>query len=152
MKRCSKCSDLKPLEGFHRCKNTADGLQSRCKECACDAARRYYQENIERQKVVKAAYQKIHSEEHRRRSLAYVRRREAEDPAFRKRRAEAQAAYRRRHPEASTEASNRAKKELSDRYVAYVLRKSSGIEPTPALIEAKRTHLRIKRLLKEMRK
>lgn len=44
MKTCTKCCEVKPLDGFSRNKNRADGLQHQCK--ACNAA--YYKQNAER--------------------------------------------------------------------------------------------------------
>lgn len=32
-KKCSKCEEVKPLDGFHNRKASVDGKQSRCKEC-----------------------------------------------------------------------------------------------------------------------
>lgn len=32
-KRCGKCSEIKPLDQFHRCKGSPDGRRARCKEC-----------------------------------------------------------------------------------------------------------------------
>jgi predicted GIY-YIG superfamily endonuclease len=33
MKKCSKCSELKPVEMFAKCKANKDGLQRQCKQC-----------------------------------------------------------------------------------------------------------------------
>ena len=33
MKKCSKCSELKPVEMFAKCKVSKDGLQYKCKQC-----------------------------------------------------------------------------------------------------------------------
>jgi len=33
LKPCSKCNTYKPLNDFHKCKTTTDGLQSSCKQC-----------------------------------------------------------------------------------------------------------------------
>ena len=32
-KRCSKCGEVKPLEGFHRDRSKKQGRYSRCREC-----------------------------------------------------------------------------------------------------------------------
>lgn len=43
MKSCSKCSHVKPLEDFHRCKRSSTGRKSQCKDCV----REYCAENSE---------------------------------------------------------------------------------------------------------
>ena len=53
-KKCSKCDEVKPLEGFHKNKKAKDGMQSQCKECGRQQCRQYYQAN----KEAKAEYNK----------------------------------------------------------------------------------------------
>ena len=47
-KRCSGCKQLKLRSDFHRARKNKDGLQSRCKECNNDRAKRFYADNPER--------------------------------------------------------------------------------------------------------
>lgn len=35
MKKCTRCGETKPLDGFHRDKSNKDGLYVYCKVCAC---------------------------------------------------------------------------------------------------------------------
>ena len=45
MKTCTKCGETKPLGDFHRDQSSADGRQARCRECAAEYRRRYYEKN-----------------------------------------------------------------------------------------------------------
>jgi hypothetical protein len=56
MKTCSKCSDTKPLDDFYRSNGTRDGRQSRCKVCACSAAKQWREDNLERARAKDADY------------------------------------------------------------------------------------------------
>ncbi len=38
MKRCPSCRNLLPLEAYHRCTNSHDGVQGYCKGCLYEAA------------------------------------------------------------------------------------------------------------------
>ena len=49
LKTCPKCGDQVPLEEFARDASKASGYASRCKACDREKARRYYEENRERQ-------------------------------------------------------------------------------------------------------
>lgn len=48
MKTCNKCGSEKPLDGFHRNKNEADGRVRMCKECAKAKTKRWRDDNTER--------------------------------------------------------------------------------------------------------
>jgi hypothetical protein len=50
--KCSKCKDIKPLDGFYRCKITTSGRDSHCKECDGKAAREYRNNNPEKMKQI----------------------------------------------------------------------------------------------------
>lgn len=50
MKFCSGCSKEKPLEEFHKNKNSKDGVGSMCKECARAKSRAWNAKNRERKK------------------------------------------------------------------------------------------------------
>ncbi len=34
LKKCAKCGEVKPFDGFNKCRSSKDGLQPQCKECA----------------------------------------------------------------------------------------------------------------------
>ena len=55
-KRCSKCKETKPVEGFNRYRRAKDGLRSRCKECERDETAAWYAANPERKKAASAAW------------------------------------------------------------------------------------------------
>lgn len=40
MKQCTKCNEEKPKTEYHKDKKGREGLQSWCKQCMCDSARR----------------------------------------------------------------------------------------------------------------
>lgn len=69
VKCCSGCGVVKSLEDFHRRRASADGRESRCKECKSAYNRRYREEN--RDKV--REYQHRYREENR----EYVNRRDS---------------------------------------------------------------------------
>ncbi len=48
MKRCFKCQESKPLEGFYRHKEMADGRLGKCKDCTKADVKRHREENIEK--------------------------------------------------------------------------------------------------------
>ena len=45
MKTCTKCCETKPLDDFHRNRSSADGRNTRCRECVAEDKRRYYEAN-----------------------------------------------------------------------------------------------------------
>ena len=65
-KSCTKCGEVKPLEGFAVAKNTKSGRRSACKQCDNASHKKYREEN--RDKV--SARQKKHYEENRDKYLA----------------------------------------------------------------------------------
>lgn len=60
-KTCTQCGVAKPLDEYHRNKNTQDGRRSECKTCKAVDARRYREAN--REKAVE--YQRRYREENR---------------------------------------------------------------------------------------
>ena len=48
MKKCSKCGEPKPLDGFSARKDSKDGLRGDCKICRAAVVKKYKVENIER--------------------------------------------------------------------------------------------------------
>ena len=82
-KRCGKCSEIKPLDQFHRCKGSPDGRKAHCKECrnAETTARReanpdYRQPSRESNPDYEADYRAAHPEkgwlsQYRRRARRY---------------------------------------------------------------------------------
>jgi len=65
MKKCSNpiCEETKPLEEFHRDKNSRDGFRSRCKNC-CNS---YYTKN----KKTVSAWQNQYNAEHKKQKAQY---------------------------------------------------------------------------------
>ncbi|WP_339119152.1 hypothetical protein [Halomonas sp. BMC6] len=47
MKHCKKCGEEKPLDGFYKHPQTADGFDSACKECRKVRVRENYRKNID---------------------------------------------------------------------------------------------------------
>lgn len=74
MKRCSKCREEKPIDGFHHNKNAKDGRSSACKECAKGRAKDWYRRNPERARANTVAWARLNRERvnagHRRRYRA----------------------------------------------------------------------------------
>ncbi len=46
-KVCSSCGEMKPRTAFHRRRSASDGLQSVCKPCNIERAKRFHAENLE---------------------------------------------------------------------------------------------------------
>ena len=70
-KRCPKCGETKPLDGFYRNRSQRDGLTSQCKECHRSNQRAYYEANRGKINDRKRAYNEAHQEEIRARNRAY---------------------------------------------------------------------------------
>ena len=58
-KKCSKCGEVKELGEFHKRAASRDGRQNRCKICARQQHKKYYQENKEKRRQ----YKKQHYQE-----------------------------------------------------------------------------------------
>ena len=69
VKTCSICKNSLPLAEFHKMARSKDGLQGRCKACACAIAKAFYQKTRERQ----AELQKIRRQQNRDAYLASQR-------------------------------------------------------------------------------
>lgn len=52
-KRCCRCKLVLPVKMFHRCKSTADGLYSLCKDCSRENVARWRKEHPERTKELR---------------------------------------------------------------------------------------------------
>jgi 5-methylcytosine-specific restriction endonuclease McrA len=96
VKACSKCGEVKPLDGFSKARRRKDGLQAYCK--ACNKA--YYESHKEKILVGKQTYRQANNEKVRAHERAY---REAN----RQNLAARQRAFRKANPEKIT-ARNRA--------------------------------------------
>lgn len=44
-KRCSSCTETKPVSEFYKYKRSKDNLRASCKECTLEQNRRYYENN-----------------------------------------------------------------------------------------------------------
>ena len=61
VKRCTKCGETKPVDGFTRKRSSRDGLESQCKSCI----RAYYEAHREEKCDKARAYYEAHREERR---------------------------------------------------------------------------------------
>jgi hypothetical protein len=75
-KRCSRCGEEKPVEGFHRCNHSHDGRKRECRECARERVRIYREKNRERLLVEQRASYRASREQ----TLAYQQRYRTEHP------------------------------------------------------------------------
>ena len=73
MKRCTKCRSIIEASGFHKDRNTVDGLASACKSCRCPRERKRFNERY------------TNDQEFRERQKARDRDRYANDPEYRER-------------------------------------------------------------------
>lgn len=72
-KRCSRCGETKPVDGFHRNRSQRDGLGSWCKECH----RAYNEAHREKRNACHRAYREAHREKRNAYSRSYSRDRKA---------------------------------------------------------------------------
>jgi len=49
-KLCSSCSTIKPVTDFYKCAKEKDGLNYTCKACSSEWRKKYYAENIEKER------------------------------------------------------------------------------------------------------
>lgn len=92
-KRCSRCGEIKALEGFSRNKAMKDGLQNQCRICQTESNRRWRQENPD----------KVRAQERRWAQANRDRRRESDRRSYE------------RNPEKKREYSRRWKQENPDK-------------------------------------
>lgn len=71
VKACTKCGEVKPLDGFSKDKRAKDGKQSCCKECVSEYHRRHYEENREAILERNRRYREENLEKVRERELHY---------------------------------------------------------------------------------
>src|SRR5699024_2462697 len=112
-KRCSQCGELKPLEGFHVCRDSKDGRRSKCKECARKYRRKYYEANAENIRAQSKKWREANRE-----------RRKEYDREYYKANAERRKEYVRKHREANPErgkgySRKRRARERSVEHVPY---------------------------------
>lgn len=129
-KICSKCKENKETSFFYRDKSRLDGLRYQCKACDEKRAAIYRSKNIEKQRE-------------------YLKRYRAENPE-KVRKYEAG-----RDPEKARARDKRRRNALSDKYIKELIRVGFGIPSKQApewLIDAKRSHLKILREIREAKK
>lgn len=68
-KRCSKCGEVKAVEGFSKDKAKKDGLQSVCKACQVLVIRQYRQANLEKERERVRQYRQANPEKAREHNL-----------------------------------------------------------------------------------
>jgi len=167
MKTCNKCERAFELSGFHRDARSKDGHSGRCKICAIAGSRAHYAEHKPPPKARKArdesTWAKNDPAKRREWDVRYAEK-NADAIAERKkvwRESSDGRAYhrvymrnlRKSHDIASYERSRRER--LTDGVVRAYLSAHRGIKAefvSERLLEAKRQHLRLVRLLKERRK
>ena len=80
MKTCTRCGQHKQLVDFANTKMTRSGKGAECKVCVTQRAQEWAKANPERRKQQAAIYRERHHEELCSKSLAYSRKRQAENP------------------------------------------------------------------------
>lgn len=152
LKTCCVCRRALPFSLFYREARRLDGLKPDCKQCDKEGRRRYvarhseavksrlagyYTENRDQISMQHREYRQSHVDEDNARARAWA----LANPKKRK-------AITRRHDQAKRD-------QLADSYVRYVIHRTTAL-PSHAipqkLIEAKRAHLVLIRLLKEKQK
>jgi hypothetical protein len=70
-KRCPKCGETKPLDGFNYHKGRKNNVQAHCRECMKEAGRKWYAENKEKKQEYIQRWQKTNPEKYRERQRRY---------------------------------------------------------------------------------
>ena len=73
MKKCSTCGKLKQTSEFSRNKGYKDGLNNKCKKCACEYSNIYYKEHREDLLIAMRQYHKAHKKERTTAMQEYIR-------------------------------------------------------------------------------
>lgn len=159
MKPCPSCQQAKPVTAFSKDSRAKDGLAWRCKDCAHQHHRQWYEANRERVIARVTEWSQANPEAVAAKKRAYVERHPERKKASQRRyytKPEV-LARQRANPvrQAATRQRNRVTREqLSDGYVRRVMAQHLSIAgsdlPQP-LVDAHREVMRIKRYLNEQR-
>lgn len=117
-KRCAKCGQVKPVEGFNKASRAKDGLRSWCKVCTNFAKAEYRKSHYEELLEAGTRYRQAHRKEDAARSGAYRK-------AHREELAEKAHLYCLTHPKETAEQRHvyrqAHRKELTEKWRAYCL-------------------------------
>jgi len=70
-KRCPRCGLVKSMTEFYKDRSKADGVESICKICSCEKARRWIKNNSQRKADYNANYYQLHSKKLIARAIKY---------------------------------------------------------------------------------
>jgi len=121
-KRCHKCGEYKPIHAFHKDKNRKGGHSDRCAECVIAHVKNYYQTH--RSETIQRAREWNQKNQVRRREIALAW-------------------------------GNKEVARLGDSYIRSKISESTGLahnDIPQELVETKRVHMKIKRLITELNK
>jgi len=147
VKTCTKCGEVKPLDGFRKRKIGEDRLRGECKFCQMAGLTAYQKANPEKFRAKNAAYQKANQEKIKEYRVAQ---RKANPEKFRAK----NAAYRKSNPEKIKAKDSAYREALSDALIKKMIIKITRLPRKlipQELIQAKRVHLQLTRKLKELR-
>ncbi len=142
-KACTKCGVVKPLGDFSKEKIKKDGLQKYCKACNSTMAAKWRAENPEKVKAKAAKYHAENPEKVKAKNDKY----RAENPEKMKAIA---AKYRAENPEKVKAINTRNSVQLSNSYVAGILKIPASQAP-PKILELKREAIAMKRISKKIK-
>lgn len=166
MKTCSKCGDRKELDAFPKAKGCKDGVRPVCGRCVYEerAAKikgdhallmqhREFQRNWARKNrsanpSADTARCKRWREKNKESENAKGRARYQENRDVRRAK---RAAYKKAHPEVIRDYERRAAQDLRNHYVHQLIQRAGFPASSASLVEAKREHIRLLRLVKEMK-
>lgn len=126
-KRCSKCGEVKALDGFYFRSRAAGTISPHCKQCVKERAKKWYADNTDRALQNIEAWRREHPD-----NVRNARRKWDE-----------------KNQDRRSAGERRRSRDLTDGYVAGQLRIPLSALPTD-LIETKREQIRIVRLLKNL--
>lgn len=144
MKKCQKCKELKPLDCYYRCAAKPDGLQGRCKDCQRVETRERMRRRAKNPEASALARAKLEAWK------------EANPELARRTHAKAQLRYYHKNKEKfyglHRRYFERIKDDLEEPYVRGLIAKAAGARRADVpqqLVEAKRAHLKVTRVIQE---
>ena len=152
LKRCSKCSEEKPLSDFYKDENRPSGYATYCKKCSLIAAKEWREKNKERVKELRRNW----NEENKLTVLEQNKKRTKKWRSNKDNREKANAAnreYKKKNPEKVNAGARRRIKNCSPCYIKSKLKIQGFIDNqiTSDIIEEKRNIIKVKRVIKQIK-
>ena len=152
LKRCSKCSEEKPLSEFYKDENHSSGRATYCKKCSLIAAKEWREKNKERAKELRQNWNKANKltvlEQNKKRLKKWRSNKDNREKAN-----AAKREYNKKNPEKINAGEKRRVENCSPCYIKSKLKRQGFIDNqiTPELIENKTGIIKTKRIIKQIK-